>query len=74
MRYTFLVLLILISLAATGCTNSSQVLLTQQIEELDTALNRGEISKSEYIKLKQTAQQSAAQQQATIRAGILASP
>jgi len=58
------VLLILVSVA--GCRSHSQRIYDSQIQEIQAARQRGEISASEYLKLKLQMQNAHEQREATI--------
>ena len=57
--------LALLCLCLLGCTSADHDMLERQLAELKGARDRGEISPSEYYKLKQQAEQAYGQRRAT---------
>ncbi len=74
MKRILMVPLILMSLVVLGCANSSKSAYRNQIREFETAYQKNEISKAEYLKLKMESENAYEHRKATIKAGKLAAP
>ena len=74
---TGVMLFCLLSLVAVvGCVRTSQDTLVyqRQIQTIEDAYQKGEITKADYLKMKLDAENAYQQRRATIRAGAMSAP